>query len=67
MAAYNRAYETFEAAGGAFAGKLDALMRDLGMPAAIDLSRNLAALSGGQLTKLALARVLLQDADLLPG
>ncbi len=66
MAAYNRAYETFEAAGGyAFAGKLDALMRDLGLSAAIDLSRNLATLSGGQLTKLALARVLLQDADLL--
>lgn len=66
LAAYNRAYERFESAGGyAFESRLKAMLHDLGMPAVSDLTRSLATLSGGQLTKLALARVLLQDADLL--
>lgn len=66
LAAYNRAYENFEQAGGyTFESRLEAVMRDLGLSAAIDFTRDLSTLSGGQLTKLALARVLLQEADLL--
>lgn len=62
---YDLAYEEFEAAGGyAFETKLDLLLQELGM-STVDLCRQLTNLSGGQLTKLALARVLLQDADLL--
>lgn len=65
LSAYADAYEQFEAAGGyAFDAKLDQVLSELGM-SAIELSRQLSSLSGGQLTKLALARVLLQESDLL--
>jgi len=65
LAAYSLAVERFESAGGyAFESRLDVVLAGLEM-ASVELTRPLPALSGGQRTRIALARVLLRDADLL--
>ena len=64
-AAYERALDRFDAAGGYEAlDRLTALLHQLGLPED-DLSRSLATLSGGQKTRAGLAGLLAADPDLL--
>src|SRR5262249_47383012 len=65
MAEYASAVDRFEAAGGyLLESRLEAVLAGLAM-GDFDLSRRALSLSGGQMTRAALARVLLQDADVL--
>jgi len=65
LAAYDRALAEFQALGGAQRqADADAVLAGLGM-ADMDQSRPVAALSGGQKTRLGLARLLLAEPDLL--
>ncbi|HEY9713066.1 MAG TPA: ABC-F family ATP-binding cassette domain-containing protein, partial [Chroococcales cyanobacterium] len=64
-AAYASLFERFERAGGYLAqARLERTLAGLGLNA-LDLERPLASLSGGQRARLALARVLIVEADLL--
>ena len=63
--AYDRALAEFQALGGARReADADAVLAGLGMPD-VDQSRPVSALSGGQKTRLGLARLLLAEPDLL--
>ena len=65
LAAYDRALAEFQALGGARReADADAVLAGLGMPD-VDQSRPVSALSGGQKTRLGLARLLLAQPDLL--
>ena len=65
LAAYDRALAEFQALGGARREfDADAMLAGLGMPD-VDQSRPVTALSGGQKTRLGLARLLLAQPDLL--
>ena len=65
LAAYDRALAEFQALGGARReADADAVLAGLGMPD-VDQSRPVTALSGGQKTRLGLARLLLAQPDLL--
>ncbi len=67
LASYLNALEKFEDCGAyAFEAKLDELLEGLGLGNdSLNLSTPIAHLSGGQKSRLALARVLIDDADLL--
>ena len=65
MLAYQQLQRRFEAAGGyRYRGELTAVLEGLGFPETL-LERRLLSLSGGELTRVTLARALLADADLL--
>jgi len=65
IAEYSSAVDRFEAAGGyVLESRLEAVLAGLSMHD-IDLGRRALSLSGGQMTRAALARVLLKDADVL--
>jgi ATP-binding cassette subfamily F protein 3 len=65
MRAYQQLQRRFEAAGGYdYRNRLAAVLEGLGLPEAM-LERRLLSLSGGELTRVTLARALLADADLL--
>lgn len=65
LEAYSAAVESFEEAGGyRTEARMETVLAGLGM-SGIALERPLTTLSGGQKTRLALARVLLVDADIL--
>ncbi len=65
LAAYDRALAEFEALGGSAApASADAVLAGLGM-ADVTQDRRVASLSGGQRTRLGLARLLLAETDLL--
>lgn len=62
---YAEAFEIFERAGGyALENRIEQVLYGLSMPD-VNLDRLLSSLSGGQRTRLALARVLLLDADII--
>ena len=65
MRSYQLLQRRFEAAGGyRYRGELAAVLEGLGFPETL-LERRLLSLSGGELTRVTLARALLADADLL--
>jgi ATP-binding cassette subfamily F protein 3 len=65
MRAYQQLQRRFEAAGGyAYRARLSGVVEGLGLPEDM-LDRQLLSLSGGELTRVTLARALLADADLL--
>ncbi len=65
MKAYQQLQRRFEAAGGyGFRARLTGVVEGLGLPEDM-LDRGLLSLSGGELTRVTLARALLADADLL--
>ena len=65
MKAYQQLQRRFEAAGGyTYRSRLSGVMEGLGLPEDM-LERQLLSLSGGELTRVTLARALLADADLL--
>jgi ATP-binding cassette subfamily F protein 3 len=65
LADYQRLQRRFELAGGYhYRADLEGVLAGLGLPAAM-LDRPLLSLSGGELTRITLARALLADADLL--
>jgi ATP-binding cassette, subfamily F, member 3 len=65
MRTYQQLQRRFEAAGGyAYRSRLNGVVEGLGLPAEM-LERRLLSLSGGELTRVTLARALLADADLL--
>ena len=65
MKTYQQLQRRFEAAGGyAYRSRLSGVVEGLGLPEAM-LDRQLLSLSGGELTRVTLARALLADADLL--
>lgn len=65
MKTYQQLQRRFEAAGGyGFRDRLGGVVEGLGLPEDL-LERNLFSLSGGELTRVTLARALLADADLL--
>ncbi len=65
MHSYQQLQRRFEAAGGyRYRGELAAVLEGLGFPETL-LERRLLSLSGGELTRVTLARALLADADLL--
>ncbi len=65
MKAYQQLQRRFEAAGGyGFRSRLTGVVEGLGLPEDM-LDRGLLSLSGGELTRVTLARALLADADLL--
>ncbi len=65
MRVYQQLQRRFEAAGGyAYRDRLGEVVEGLGLPEAM-LERDLLSLSGGELTRVTLARALLADADLL--
>jgi ATP-binding cassette subfamily F protein 3 len=65
MKAYQQVQRRFEAAGGyGFRSRLTGVVEGLGLPEDM-LDRGLLSLSGGELTRVTLARALLADADLL--
>ncbi len=65
MAAYAAAMEHYEREGGySFESKIKGILIGLGFEEA-DLSRNLNTFSGGQKTRIALAKILLRNPDLL--
>ncbi len=65
MKTYQQLQRRFEAAGGyAYRSRLSGVVEGLGLPEAM-LERQLLSLSGGELTRVTLARALLADADLL--
>jgi ATP-binding cassette subfamily F protein 3 len=65
MKTYQQLQRRFEAAGGyAYRSRLSGVVEGLGLPDEM-LERNLLSLSGGELTRVTLARALLADADLL--
>jgi ATP-binding cassette subfamily F protein 3 len=65
LATYGPLQEAFERAGGyAYAGRARAVLRGLGLDPSL-WDRTLADLSGGERTRLALARLLLEDPGLL--
>jgi ATPase subunit of ABC transporter with duplicated ATPase domains len=62
---YKLAVESFESAGGYLAeNRFHSVIQEMGLDS-LSAQRRLATLSGGQRTRAALARVLLQDAELL--
>ncbi len=65
MRSYQQLQRRFEAAGGyGYRSRLSAVVEGLGLPEEM-LDRRLLSLSGGELTRVTLARALLADADLL--
>ena len=65
MKTYQQLQRRFEAAGGyGFRSRLTGVVEGLGLPEEM-LERGLLSLSGGELTRVTLARALLADADLL--
>ncbi len=65
MKTYQQLQRRFEAAGGyAYRSRLSGVVEGLGLPDEM-LERDLLSLSGGELTRVTLARALLADADLL--
>ncbi len=65
MRSYQQVQRRFEAAGGyGYRSRLSGVVEGLGLPDEM-LERNLLSLSGGELTRVTLARALLADADLL--
>ena len=65
MRSYQQVQRRFEAAGGyGYRDRLSGVVEGLGLPDAM-LERGLLSLSGGELTRVTLARALLADADLL--
>jgi ATP-binding cassette subfamily F protein 3 len=65
MKSYQQLQRRFEAAGGyGYRSRLEGVMEGLGLPDDM-LDRRLLSLSGGELTRVTLARALLADADLL--
>lgn len=65
MRAYQQLQRRFEAAGGyTYRSRLSGVVEGLGLPESM-LDRSLLSLSGGELTRVTLARALLADADLL--
>ena len=65
MKSYQQLQRRFEAAGGyAYRSRLTGVVEGLGLPDEM-LERGLLSLSGGELTRVTLARALLADADLL--
>ena len=65
MRAYQQLQRRFEAAGGyGYRDRLGGVVEGLGLPETM-LQRHLLSLSGGELTRVTLARALLADADLL--
>jgi ATP-binding cassette subfamily F protein 3 len=65
MRTYQQLQRRFEAAGGyAYRSRLSGVVEGLGLPEEM-LDRQLLSLSGGELTRVTLARALLADADLL--
>jgi len=65
MKSYQQLQRRFEAAGGyGYRDRLGGVVEGLGLPDHM-LERNLLSLSGGELTRVTLARALLADADLL--
>ena len=65
MRDYQQLQRRFEAAGGYdYRSRLSGVLEGLGLPEAM-LERRLLSLSGGELTRVTLARALLADADLL--
>ena len=65
MKAYQQLQRRFEAAGGyGYRSRLTGVVEGLGLPESM-LERGLLSLSGGELTRVTLARALLADADLL--
>ncbi len=65
MKTYQQLQRRFEAAGGyGFRSRLTGVVEGLGLPEEM-LDRGLLSLSGGELTRVTLARALLADADLL--
>jgi len=65
LSAYQDLHHRFDALGGyGYKGQLTTVLTGLGLPAEF-LDRRLLSLSGGELTRTALARGLLADADLL--
>ncbi len=65
MRTYQQLQRRFEDVGGyAYRSRLGGVVEGLGLPAAM-LERGLHSLSGGELTRVTLARALLADADLL--
>jgi ATP-binding cassette subfamily F protein 3 len=65
MKAYQQLQRRFDAAGGyAYRDRLGGVVEGLGLPEDM-LDRGLLSLSGGELTRVTLARALLADADLL--
>ena len=65
MKSYQQLQRRFEAAGGyAYRSRLSGVVEGLGLPDEM-LERDLFSLSGGELTRVTLARALLADADLL--
>jgi ATP-binding cassette subfamily F protein 3 len=65
MKTYQQLQRRFEAAGGyAYRNRLTGVVEGLGLPEEM-LDRGLLSLSGGELTRVTLARALLADADLL--
>ena len=65
MKTYQQLQRRFEAAGGyAYRSRLSGVVEGLGLPEEM-LDRDLLSLSGGELTRVTLARALLADADLL--
>ena len=65
MKSYQQLQRRFEAAGGyGYRDRLGGVVEGLGLPDDM-LERNLLSLSGGELTRVTLARALLADADLL--
>jgi len=65
MKSYQQLQRRFEAAGGyAYRSRLSGVVEGLGLPEEM-LERGLLSLSGGELTRVTLARALLADADLL--